>query len=407
VASTKVKRDPDLPVTHWWIIEPVAQAIAVACDLAPPDVELAFTGLHGAVDGEGFDSREAVARFIRHVNRNWHTTGLPHIPESRVTPHMFRRTMAMLTSDFPGSEIALGMQLKHVAVRALANRCTQGYAEKTPAWARYFDQAINAARFDRLRELYQAHRGGEPIGYGPAAERLAATFDAVAHAADQLRATGRARQGDARVEHDLLRRTRVSLRLGRLNHCALDEANPVGAKCLEDAVVPDGHRGPLIDRCQPGRCANSIIAPEHLVHHKAYEARLVHLLTDRTLPAGRRAALEAQLADVREVIKKGAVTTNANEPLTGGLPGGVAANREGPARGDAAAPGRHTGTHRRPADQGQPLERDRSQPSHHEPGTDDPGRMGRQTCRHQRPHLRRSPPRRAARQPAQKAPDGH
>jgi hypothetical protein len=304
VASTKVKRDPDLPVTHWWIIEPVAQAIAVACDLAPPDAELAFTGLHDAVDGEGFDSREAVARFIRHVNRHRHATGLAHIPESHVTPHMFRRTMAMLTSDFPGSEIALGMQLKHVAARALANRWTQGYAEKTPVWARYFDQAVEAARFNKLRELYQAHGRGEPIGYGPAAERLAKTFDAVALAADQMRANGRARHGDARVEHDLLRHTRVSLRFGKLNHCALDETNPVGAKCLEDAVVPGGHRGPLIDRCQPGRCANSIITREHVVHHKAYHARLVHLLTDRKLPPGRRAALQEQLADVREVIKK-------------------------------------------------------------------------------------------------------
>jgi hypothetical protein len=131
-----------------------------------------------------------------------------------------------------------------------------------------------------------------------------ASRDAVAHAAEQLRATGRARHGDARVEHDLLRRTRLSLRFGKLNHCALDETNPVGAKCLEDAIVPDGHRGPLIDRCQPGRCANSMIAPEHLPHHQTYHARLLDLLTDRKLPPARRAALNEQLADVQQVIKK-------------------------------------------------------------------------------------------------------
>lgn len=238
MVSTKVKRNPDFPVTHWWIIEPVAQAIAVACDLAPPDAELAFTGLHNAVNGEGFDSREAVARFIRHVSRHRHATGLAPIPDSHVTPHMFRRTMAMLASDFPGCEIALGLQLKHVATRALANRCTQGYAEKTPAWARYLDHAIESARFNRLHELYQAHRRGEPTGYGPAAERLTKTFDAVTHAAEHLCATDQANHGDARVEHDLLRRTRISLRFGTLNHCALDETNPVGAKCLEDSRIP-------------------------------------------------------------------------------------------------------------------------------------------------------------------------
>lgn len=68
-----------------------------------------------------------------------------------------------------------------------------------------------------------------PSGVGPGFDRK--TLNTVAHGAEQLRATGRARHGDARVEHDLLRRTRLSLRFGKLNHCALDETNPVGAKC--------------------------------------------------------------------------------------------------------------------------------------------------------------------------------
>src|SRR4051794_35682416 len=38
------------------------------------------------------------------------------------------RTMAMLTDQFAGSEIALGIQLKHIATRALANAATRGYA---------------------------------------------------------------------------------------------------------------------------------------------------------------------------------------------------------------------------------------------------------------------------------------
>ena len=52
-------------------------------------------------------------------------------PGRHMRPHMFRRTMAMLTDQFPGSEIALGIQLKHIAARALANRSTQGYATPT------------------------------------------------------------------------------------------------------------------------------------------------------------------------------------------------------------------------------------------------------------------------------------
>ncbi|WP_109530036.1 hypothetical protein [Nocardia aurea] len=135
------------------------------------------------------------------MNAHRHHTSLDEIPADHVTAHMFRRTMAMLTRDYAGSEIALGIQLKHAATRALANRSPQGYAAKDPVWAGYFDDALADARFDRLRELYQAHRRGDTVGYGPGADQLRSSFDAIARAAAQ--------HGDARVEYDLIRRTRI------------------------------------------------------------------------------------------------------------------------------------------------------------------------------------------------------
>jgi hypothetical protein len=87
VTSTKIKHDPDLPIAHWWIIEPVAQAIATAGQLSPDESDLAFTGLRDVVAGEGFLSRAAVNGFIRHVNQHRHSTGLPLIPASHVTPN--------------------------------------------------------------------------------------------------------------------------------------------------------------------------------------------------------------------------------------------------------------------------------------------------------------------------------
>lgn len=60
-------------------------------------------------------------------------TGLAEIPPGKVSPHMFRRTMATLTRDCPGSEIAVGMQLKHAAARALASRWTQDYMDHDPS----------------------------------------------------------------------------------------------------------------------------------------------------------------------------------------------------------------------------------------------------------------------------------
>ena len=152
--------------------------------------------------------------------------------------------MAMLTDQFPGSEIALGIQLKHIASRALANHSTQGYANAESSWAAHLESAIEAARFRRLEDLYQTHKTGEPIGYGPGAERMAQTFNDIQH-------TAQARGGDATVERALLRKARISIRFGVLNHCVMDENNPVGAACLEHAVVPEGHKGPLHDRCRP------------------------------------------------------------------------------------------------------------------------------------------------------------
>jgi hypothetical protein len=164
---------------------------------------------------------------------------------------------------------------------------------------------LDQARFAKLSEFYRDHHAGKTIGFGPGAHRLTAAFDAIKETAEHLVTTGQARQGDARVEYDLLRKTRISIRFGKLNHCTMDENNPVGAMCLEGNVkIPDGHRGPLIDRCQPGRCANSIIGPAHLAIWKAEKTSLLTLLKNRRLPSGRRALIDRQLEDVQAVIDR-------------------------------------------------------------------------------------------------------
>lgn len=60
----------------------------------------------------------------------------------------------------------------------------------------------------------------------------------------------------------------------------------------------------MIDRCRPGRCANSVIAPAHLPIWKAEKASLVALLEDEKLPSCRRAALDRQVEDVQTVIDR-------------------------------------------------------------------------------------------------------
>jgi hypothetical protein len=303
IRSTKRKLDPDRPVKHWWIIDQAATAIRIAGEVTCHP-RLAFGSVRPNQPELMFDSNDAVNNFVAHVNRFAATTGLDPIPAEHITPHMFRRTMAMLTSQYPGSEIAVGMQLKHAATRALANRSTGSYMGESTAWAAHFDTAQEAARFERLTELYDAHRRGEVIGYGPGAQRLRDAFDTVAHAADEQRATGQARHGDARVEHDLLKRARVSIRFGTLNHCTLDDANPIDAKCLENAQVPAGHTGPLPDRCRPSRCPNSMIAPEHVPLLQIERAGLDRLIDTPKLGANRRIHLQQERDEVNIMLKK-------------------------------------------------------------------------------------------------------
>lgn len=124
--------------------------------------------------------------------------------------------------------------------------------EHDTSWARHLDTAIDDRRFERLKDMFTADAGGQSIGYGPGADRMRTAFAAVRAQADTLRTTGQAQHGDIRVEYDLLRRTRLNIRFGTLNHCTLND-DPTGAKCLEEAVVPEGHRGPMLDRCQPAR----------------------------------------------------------------------------------------------------------------------------------------------------------
>lgn len=205
--------------------------------------------------------------------------------------------MAMLTDQFPGSEIALGIQLKHIASRALANRSTQGYANANDSWADHLQSAVDAARFRRIEDLYQAHKAGEPIGYGPGADRIAPTFTSIEQAVQ-------ARGGDATVERAMLRNARLSIRFGVLNHCAMDQNNRSGAACLENAVIPEGHKGPLQDRCRPDRCANSVIASEHIPIWTAERRTPLTLIATPGLSTCRKAILERELTDVDTVLNR-------------------------------------------------------------------------------------------------------
>lgn len=296
IASTLRKGNSNLPRKHWWIAEPVAEAIAVA-EAVTVHPDRVFAPLHRKDDAESIDGVSMMAAFIAFVNQGRSWSGLEEIPDGYIRPHMFRRTMSMLTDQFAGSEIALGMQLKHFATRALANTSTLAYAASDNAWAEHLKDAIEVAKFRKLKELYGLHKDGQPLGFGPAAQRVKDAFDQVA-------ATVKARGGDARVEEDLLRKIRITIRFGTLNNCLYDGTNPAGAVCLENAIIPAGHTGPLDERCRPDRCGNSMIGIEHVPIHDSHRRTQLKLLETPGLPKCRKELVTRELQRVEAVLEE-------------------------------------------------------------------------------------------------------
>ncbi|QWQ43703.1 integrase [Streptomyces sp. YPW6] len=296
IASTLSKGNSNKPRKHWWISEPVAEAIAVA-EIVSVHPDRVFAPIQRPDSDEAIDGSEMVSSFIAFVNEGRDWSGLDRIPEGDASPHMFRKTMAMLTDQFAGSEIALGIQLKHIATRALANSSTRGYAAADDAWAKHLENAIDAARFRRLKNLYQAHKDGEVIGFGHGADRVKAAFD-------QIIATVKARNVSSRVEEDLLRKAGITIRFGVLNNCLYDASQPAGAVCLENAIIPEGHTGPLPDRCRPDRCGNSMIGVEHVPIYDSHHRTQLKLLQTPGLAPCRRALITREAERAEAVLNQ-------------------------------------------------------------------------------------------------------
>lgn len=301
IASTKIKGTTNRPRKHWWIAEPLVEALEVA-EAVSLHPERVFAPVRASRQDDGtLVGVQMLAAFVTFTNEGRAWTGLDEIPTAYIRPHMFRRTMAMLTDQFPGSEIATGIQLKHLATRALANATTRAYAASTKEWAKYLEDALDNVKFRKIKDLYQRHSAGEEIGFGPGAERVKDAFD-------QIAATVKARNGDARTADTLLRTTRIHIRFGLLNNCTADHTNPVGAVCLENAIVPEGHVGPLDERCKPDRCANSMIGPEHLPIYDSHQRTQLQLINNPSMPTCRRDLAERELDITRNVLKMAGVS---------------------------------------------------------------------------------------------------
>jgi hypothetical protein len=303
--SHKTKHDTSQAAQYWWIIEPVAEAIAIAERLSwhPTHVFATSTPPRGRKrrGRRGIYSRVATNAFITHVNANRDHTGLEAIAEGVVKPHRLRRTMAVIAGKQPDGEIALGYQLKHVARRAVANRVTGGYYQPDAAWAKELDDQLEIAAAAKLTALLRSRELGENVAVGPGATRLHAGLDKVLVRVGEAQDNSglQAQVMDDRTLTVLLREEFPELRWGTLNHCLWD-ANT--AECQNSLPPELRGQGPMLGMCQPAKCRNSVITKErHGPVWLAEELDLTARLKDKKLAPLRRADLQARLEDVRAV----------------------------------------------------------------------------------------------------------
>jgi hypothetical protein len=305
VTSRKTKLDPARPQLRWWITEPVAQAIAVAERLSTHPTHIfatlnpPATAPKGVIRNgrRGISAHDDIDLFIAHINATGHRLGLAPIPAGRVRPHMFRKTMSIITGQEPDSEIALGLQLKHAARRALANAATPGYAAADTAWAHELGSQLELAAARRLADLLHNRRDGHTVAAGPGAARLHAGLDKVNAALGSAPALY-AQHGDQRTQITLLRDEFADLHFGTINHCLWD---PAQAECQN--ALPPGQRGnaPLIGACHPARCRNSAVTAAHAPAWLAEEADLTAMLRQPRLAPPRKQALQQRLTDVQRI----------------------------------------------------------------------------------------------------------
>ncbi|KMV14518.1 hypothetical protein ACT17_29940 [Mycolicibacterium conceptionense] len=282
---------------RWWVSPPVVRALEIA-----ERITLDPSRLFGSVrtgtnrDLAGFDQHEQIRSFVDWVNAHSPHNGLDPIPTKALAPHMFRRTMAVITANEPDGEIALGITLKHNATRALANATTSGYAAPTPEWAKEFDHHAKEAAAGELVADWARHADGERTARGPGATTFVGGLSNVTD-----RAETRVAVGNERMLRNLLRDEFATIRLGTLNHCLGD---PSKALCLEGVSAAVKAGGPIPSMCQPATCRNSVITDKHLPVWQHEETDLIEKLKDKKMADVHRQRLETQLADVRRITQQ-------------------------------------------------------------------------------------------------------
>lgn len=226
-------------------------------------------------------------RFQHYCNRNLKRPPIPEWTDEdgRSAPwhfntRQFRRTLARHIARQPFGIVAGMLQYKHVEVAVF-----QGYAGTEPEWNKLLAQEKVLASIDILEEVAMDLSNGQ----------LAGDFGVKLKEEFAVEFRGRADDFPPSQIAKWLANTNKGLFVGKFNFCFFD-ANK--ALCTKGG----GMERPVLNFCQPARCANACVGKRHLALWTAQLQQAEEFVAHPKVSPFQRESLERELADIRSVV---------------------------------------------------------------------------------------------------------
>ncbi|WP_457317377.1 hypothetical protein [Sinomonas sp. RB5] len=266
----------------WTVIEQVAQALKAAESLTDSEHPLSVAGFE--------DQYRALRKWINTAGRE---AGLRPVPEDwQVSLRQFRKTLARELAWRPNGIIAAKIHLKHISVAT-----TEGYAggrgESSSTFLKEVEKEQFEAREQAVREVISAIERGEQVA-GLGAKELRA---AVASLPGEGGEGPQTRERDDAVVALIASRAEIFYPMP-LAHCWFTD--PLRARCLRG--VADKSR-PIGASCQPAKCVNATIHPEHAGVWLAGMDELSASIRTRRIAAGECERVNLKIASFRSVVE--------------------------------------------------------------------------------------------------------
>lgn len=294
VRSVLWKNNPEAPTEYWWIHPVAVSAIEVAEKLSLDD-KFIFSSTKETEVTAGVDAVRLIDKFVAFVNEHGERMGLSQIND-QIRPHKFRRTMAVIVGQQPGAELAMGVILKHVSTRAIANALSRGYSRPDAAWARHFETDRADAAAGRFIDEWLSSPGTTRAVAGPGMSKFNEVFDAIQEESHRMPVLG-----DKSELRALLLQENPNLRSGPVNFCLGD---PLKAACLsEDLKQPHSGVDPL--NCTPAVCSQSAVTGAQMPIWIAEENDLRMMLRKPRISVASKHELGRRLKEVERITKPG------------------------------------------------------------------------------------------------------